>query len=133
QGGHVVPHVDAAWLRNDAAHPARAHDATRFGLERIATLPAWAAARLALPYRLLLTVAALTGFGLGLGLLARFPLREDEAIYGYWALHFLRDDPWFLTVWPDKPPIFVWLLAGAFSFFGPGEASARWVNVAATT
>ena len=67
----------------------------------------------------------------------RFPLREDEAIYGYWALHAWYVDPLFLHVWPDKPPIFLWLLAAALQLWGHGPetagAAARWVNIMAGT
>ncbi len=67
----------------------------------------------------------------------RFPLREDEAIYGYWALHAWYVDPLFLHVWPDKPPIFLWLLSAALQLWGHGPetagAAARWVNILAGT
>ncbi len=75
----------------------------------------------------------LSAFALRLVLLDRFPFREDEAAYAYWALHGWLEDPMFLQVWPDKPPIFLWLLGGAFRLFGVSEASARWVNIAAST
>lgn len=72
------------------------------------------------------------GFGLALRLLDRFALREDEAIYSYWALHFWRVDPYFLTVWPDKPPLFLWLLAGVFQLWGASQASGRFLNILLT-
>ena len=75
----------------------------------------------------------LLGFGLRLVLLDSYPFREDEAIYSFWALHFWHVDPLFLTVWPDKPPIFLWLLAGAFRLFGTSQASARWLNIMVST
>jgi len=84
----------------------------------------------AMSYALPVTLATLAGLGLRLILLDRFPLREDEAIYAYWALHAWGDDPMFLQVWPDKPPLYLWLLGGAFRLFGVSEASARWLNVA---
>ena len=83
-------------------------------------------------YRLGVMGATLLTFGLGFLLWDRFPLREDEAIYAYWARHFAHVDPWFLTVWPDKPPLFLWSLAGAFELFGASPAAARFVNMAAT-
>jgi len=67
-------------------------------------------------------------FNLHLRLLDRFPLREDEAIYSFWAQHFWHDDPFFLTVWPDKPPLFLWLLAEAFQWWGASPASGRLLN-----
>ncbi len=91
-----------------------------------------AAAR-TMSYALPVMLATLAGLGLRLVLLDRFPLREDEAIYAYWALHAWGDDPMFLQVWPDKPPLYLWLLGGAFRLFGVSEASARWLNVACST
>lgn len=81
-----------------------------------------------------LTLLALTclAFALRLKLLATFPLREDEAIYGYWA-RVATTDPFFLRVWPDKPPLFIWLLTGTFALLGPSEAAARLVSIVAST
>lgn len=79
-------------------------------------------------YRPLLLVILLVGFGFSLPLLNQFPFREDEAIYSFWALHFWQD-PFFLTVWPDKPPIYLGALALAYQLFGASEASARWLNI----
>src|SRR5690349_1851063 len=72
-----------------------------------------------------LAVLILLGFSLRLYLLNRFPFREDEAIYSFWALHAWHVDPLFLAVWPDKPPVFLWLLAATFRLFGSSQASAR--------
>ena len=79
-------------------------------------------------YRLALLATIGLAFTLHLRLLDRFPLREDEALYSFWALHFWPDDPFFLTVWPDKPPLFLWLLAGTFQGWGAGPASGRLLN-----
>ncbi len=87
---------------------------------------------MATAYRLGVASCTLLVFGLGFLLWDRFPFREDEAIYAYWALHFAHMDPWFLTVWPDKPPLFLWSLAGVFELFGPSPASARFLNMAIT-
>lgn len=84
-------------------------------------------------YPLLLAGITLLGFGLRLPLLDRFPLREDEAIYSFWALHFWRVDPYFLAIWPDKPPLYLWLQAVALALFGPDQAGARVVNIMAST
>jgi hypothetical protein len=81
----------------------------------------------------ILAVLTLAGFGLRILLLNHFPLREDEAIYSVWALHAWSDDFWLLHTWPDKPPLFLWLLGGAFQLFGVGQASARWLNIALST
>ncbi|MBI3957510.1 MAG: glycosyltransferase family 39 protein [Chloroflexi bacterium] len=88
---------------------------------------------LAAAKRLVLPVLCLGGFALRLHLLSAWPFREDEAMYSVWALHLWRIDPWALTVWPDKPPLFLWLLGAAFQFFGPSEAAGRLVNIAADT
>ncbi len=96
--------------------------------------PAWTSGRRAGPRSVAITLGA---FALRLPLLMRFPLREDEAIYGYWALHAWYVDPLFLHVWPDKPPIFLWLLSAAFQLWGHGPetagAAARWVSIMAGT
>ncbi|MFN8446510.1 MAG: glycosyltransferase family 39 protein [Caldilineaceae bacterium] len=81
----------------------------------------------------LLVLLILVGFAFRLVLLTAFPLREDEAIYSFWALHFLHEDPWFLHVWPDKPPLFIWLLSGAFALWGESSASGRYLNVLLST
>ena len=73
------------------------------------------------------------GFGLRLVMLDRFRFHQDEALYSYWALHFLHEDPQFLTQWIDKPPLFIWLLSFCFKVFGVSEASARLLNVAVST
>ncbi|HMN27078.1 MAG TPA: glycosyltransferase family 39 protein, partial [Caldilineaceae bacterium] len=83
--------------------------------------------------RLALIGITLLGFGLRLPLVDRFPLREDEALYGYWALYFAHNDPLWLHVWPDKPPLFLWLLAAAFHWLGPSQASAQLLNCAIST
>ncbi|MEM7132899.1 MAG: glycosyltransferase family 39 protein [Chloroflexota bacterium] len=63
----------------------------------------------------------------------RFPFREDEAVYGLWAIHFLQEDRFFLTLWPDKPPLFIWLLSTTFALLGISEWSARWLNLMLST
>lgn len=88
---------------------------------------------LALTRRLALPALCLGGFALRLHLLAAFPFREDEAMYSVWALHLWRVDPWALTLWPDKPPLFLWLLGRVFQLLGPSEAAARLLNIAADT
>ncbi|MCX6044835.1 MAG: glycosyltransferase family 39 protein [Chloroflexi bacterium] len=84
-------------------------------------------------YSLGLAVLILVGFGLRLYLLDQYPFREDEAIYSFWALHFWHVDPMFLTVWPDKPPVFLGLLAATFRLFGFTQASGRWLNILLST
>jgi hypothetical protein len=83
-------------------------------------------------YRAALMALLAVGFLLRLVMLDAFPFREDEAIYSYWALHLTRVDALALSVWPDKPPIFLWLLGIVFALLGPSEAAARWLNIAAS-
>lgn len=71
----------------------------------------------------------LIGFALRLPLLNRYPFREDEAIYAYWALYSRWVDPLFLHVWPDKPPLFLWLLSLVFELWGATPAAARLLNI----
>lgn len=82
--------------------------------------------------RLLLLVATGIALGLRLVLWDRFPLREDEALYAYWARVFAQEDPLLLAVWPDKPPLLIWLLAGTMWLLGEGDAALRWLNIAAS-
>ena len=99
---------------------------------RTRTFPLLNQSLLAMAYRPALLTLMLVGFLLRIALLTTFPFREDEAIYSFWALHITRVDPLMLTVWPDKPPVFLWLLGGTFSILGAGEAQARLLNVAAS-
>lgn len=86
-----------------------------------------------LDIRLFQVGIVLLGFGLRLGMLEGFTLHPDEAIYAYWALYGLRVDPFFLQVWPDKPPIFLWLLGVFFMLFGPNPAPACLLNILFST
>ncbi len=62
-----------------------------------------------------------------------FPYHPDEALYGYWArLIASGRDPWLFSVYVDKPPLFIYALAGAFKLLGVSEASARVLNVFAS-
>lgn len=80
----------------------------------------------------MLSILIWLSFALALQALDRFALREDEAIYSVWALHGWRIDPFFLTVWPDKPPLFLGLLAFALHFWGASQASGRLLNILLT-
>lgn len=56
----------------------------------------------------------------------RFPLREDEALYAFWARLISSGlDPMLERVAVDKPPFFLYALAQFFTWFGPSEASGR--------
>lgn len=84
-------------------------------------------------YSLLVAGSTMLGWWLRLPLWDRFPFRADEAIYSYWALHFWQVDPFFLHVWPDKPPVFLVALVGAFQLWGANQTSAHWLNLAIST
>ncbi len=79
-------------------------------------------------------IALAVGLQLGLGLwqVQRFPLWGDEALYAFWARHWLEHrDPLFLAHWIDKPPLFIWWQSLSFAVWGPTQAAARYVNIAA--
>jgi len=79
-----------------------------------------------------LILAILLGFLLRILLLDAYSLREDEALYGFWARSFWSD-PRYLSIFPDKPPIFLWLQAVALALFGSTSAAARLVSIFAST
>ncbi|HEY79731.1 MAG TPA: hypothetical protein G4O05_01460 [Caldilineae bacterium] len=59
-----------------------------------------------------------------------YPLREDEALYGYWARLIASErDVMLEWVAVDKPPFFIYALARWFQWFGPSDASGRSLNV----
>ncbi len=83
--------------------------------------------------RLLLWTLVAVGVGLRLGLVTGQRFHGDEAIYGYWAqLITSGRDPMLLSVPLDKPPLFIYLLAGVFKLFGPTEVTARLISQAAS-
>ncbi len=58
-----------------------------------------------------------------------FPLREDEALYGYWAwLIYSGLNPLLHTVPVDKPPLFPYLVSYMYKFFYPSEIALRVPN-----
>lgn len=72
----------------------------------------------------------LLAFALRTACLTRDRFHADEALYAGWALRILDDDPWLLDEPIDKPPLFLYALAGALRLFGRSEVAARWVNLA---
>ncbi len=75
--------------------------------------------------RFLLWALAAGGAALRLSLIAGQRFHGDEAIYGYWAqLVASGRDPLLLSTPLDKPPLFIYLLAGVFKLFGPSEVAA---------
>ncbi len=80
-----------------------------------------------------LVLALLVGWALRLWDWGAFPLHPDEALYGYWARLIVSGrDPALLSVYVDKPPLFVYSLAGAFRVFGLTVEAARFPNIAAS-
>ena len=88
---------------------------------------------LVLDARAALLGVTLGGFALRLALLDRFALHPDEAIYSFWALYGRTVDPLFLHVWPDKPPILIWLLGWLFDLAGATPVMARLPNLVFST
>jgi len=65
--------------------------------------------------------------------LGRFPLREDEALYAYWArLISSGQDTMLEWVAVDKPPFFIYALASFFEWFGPSLESGWMLNLLAS-
>ncbi len=99
------------------------HDTARIGSPGLAWKP-WGLAVLGL----------LLPLSLGLMRADRWPLTGDEALYAFWARHWLEHrDPLFLAHWIDKPPVYLWLQSLALYAFGPEAASARYVNILAVS
>lgn len=58
-----------------------------------------------------------------------FPVREDEALYAYWArLVSSGLDPMLEHVAVDKPPFFIYMLARFFTWLGPTLTAGRLLN-----
>ncbi len=83
------------------------------------------------PTLCLITLAA---FALRLLPVRWHSFHPDEALYSWWALQIASgDDPFLLSAWVDKPPVFLYLLAAAFKLFGISEFSARFTGIFAGT
>jgi len=73
------------------------------------------------------------GMFLRIWTLGRFPLREDEALYAYWArLISSGQDTMLEWVAVDKPPFFVYTLARFYEWFGPSVESGWMLNLLAS-
>ncbi len=58
------------------------------------------------------------------------PLHEDEAIYAAWARAVAHGEDSFLTSTPvDKPPLYLYALAGTFRLLGETPTAARSLNL----
>jgi 4-amino-4-deoxy-L-arabinose transferase-like glycosyltransferase len=74
----------------------------------------------------------LIGFGLRVAYLTVDRFHADEALYAGWALLILDGDPLLLSVPVDKPPFYLYTLAGSMRIFGSSEAAARMPGLAAS-
>ncbi len=67
--------------------------------------------------------------GLRLALISGFRFQPDEALYATWArLVATGQDTWLTTRAVDKPPLFIYTLAGLFTTLGASETIARLPN-----
>ena len=83
--------------------------------------------------RAALILVLLTGWGLRLWDWGASPLHPDEALYGYWArLIASGRDPALFSVYVDKPPLFIYSLAGTFRILGMSTEASRFPNIAAS-
>jgi 4-amino-4-deoxy-L-arabinose transferase-like glycosyltransferase len=80
----------------------------------------------------LLVLLLLGAFALRVHYLSHDRFHADEALYAGWALRILDDDPLLLDEPVDKPPLYLYLLAGSMRLFGTSEVAARWPNLAAS-
>lgn len=77
-----------------------------------------------LPFSLI--PAVLTPLLLPLPLLASQRFHHDEALYATWALRISSgQDPWLAQTPVDKPPLFLYILAGVMHGLGNSETAAR--------
>lgn len=79
-------------------------------------------------------LAMLAGLLLPLNLLAAQRFHHDEALYATWALEIASgENPTLYQTPIDKPPLFLYLVAGSLRLFGSTESAARLPSLAATT
>lgn len=88
------------------------------------------------PPRLIIAVvslAVLSAVILPANLLAGQRFHHDEALYATWALEIISGtDPWLAHTPVDKPPLFLYLVAGAMGWLGATETAARLPSLIAT-
>lgn len=71
-------------------------------------------------------VAAAAVVLLPLNLLSLQPLHQDEALYATWAQQIASgQDVWLSQTAIDKPPLYLYVLAGAMRLLGSGSTAAR--------
>jgi 4-amino-4-deoxy-L-arabinose transferase-like glycosyltransferase len=80
-----------------------------------------------------LSLAVASAVLLPANLLANQRFHHDEALYTTWALQITSGaDPWLAHTPVDKPPLFLYILAGAMRLLGPTETAARIPSLLAT-
>ncbi|GAB4419216.1 MAG: hypothetical protein Fur0044_15470 [Anaerolineae bacterium] len=81
----------------------------------------------------LLSLATVSAVLLPANLLANQRFHHDEALYATWALQIASGaDPWLAHTPVDKPPLFLYILAGTTRLLGPTETAARIPSLLAT-
>ncbi|GIK42493.1 MAG: hypothetical protein BroJett011_63260 [Chloroflexota bacterium] len=66
-------------------------------------------------------------------LLATQRFHHDEALYATWALQITSGtDPWLVVTPIDKPPLFIYVIAGTMKLLGATEAAVRLPSLLAT-
>ncbi len=79
-------------------------------------------------------LATLSAVLLPANLLTSQRFHHDEALYATWALQIVSGaDPWLTHTPIDKPPLFLYLIAGAMGWLGATEVAARTPSLLATT
>jgi 4-amino-4-deoxy-L-arabinose transferase-like glycosyltransferase len=72
------------------------------------------------------SLAVMSAILLPANLLVMQRFHHDEALYATWALQITSGaDPWLAQTPIDKPPLFLYLIAGVMSLLGTSEAAAR--------
>ena len=89
------------------------------------------ASRFRLDLRFTLLAILLLSLALRAAPLSAHRFHEDEALYASWAL-LTVEDPALISVPVDKPPLYIYLLAGLFRLLGPSELVARLPNLFAS-
>lgn len=78
-------------------------------------------------------LAVLSAVLLPANLLATQRFHHDEALYATWALQITSGaDPWLARTPIDKPPLFLYAVAGAMGLLGATETAARLPSLLAT-
>ena len=77
-------------------------------------------------------LAVLCAVVLPINLISMQPLHHDEALYATWSLNILSgDDPWLSETAIDKPPLYLYPVAGTMRLLGVSGSVARIPSLAA--